>query len=126
MTHQDAETTAKDALDPQVLDGLATLDPGGKGRLVQRVLSTYQSSLARLGQQVSDASSAGDPAAIRMAAHTLKSSSASVGALVLSALCARVEQAARDGLEAELPGLVGQLLVEIARVQVAVQQLLVP
>ncbi|MBI3368308.1 MAG: Hpt domain-containing protein [Burkholderiales bacterium] len=126
MTHEDAGTADKDALDPQVLDGLATLDPGGKGRLVQRVLSTYQSSLARLSQQLADASAASDPAALRMAAHTLKSSSASVGALALSALCARAEQAARDGHDAELPGLVGQLLSEIGRVQVAVQQLLAP
>ncbi len=47
--------------------------------------------------------------ALRVIAHTLKSSSASVGALELSALCADVEARLRDqrveGVEAQLDAL---------------------
>jgi HPt (histidine-containing phosphotransfer) domain-containing protein len=54
-----------------------------------------------------------DPQALRHAAHTLKSSSASVGALTLSSLCASIEARVRDGqlegLEADLAALVAEV-----------------
>lgn len=40
---------------------------------------------------------AADPAAIVRPAHTLKSSSASVGAMRLSAICRAIEEAGREG-----------------------------
>lgn len=57
-------------------------------------------------------------------AHTLKSSSASVGALSLSALCSAAEQAVREGDLDALPALLDSLESEAARVDVAVSQLL--
>lgn len=112
------------ALDAQALAGLSMLDPTGTNKLVERVLSTYQGSLARLLQQMSEARQRGDHAAIRLAAHTLKSSSASIGALDLSRLCATTEQAVREGQVDAVPGLVEDLQAEARRVDRAVQELL--
>jgi HPt (histidine-containing phosphotransfer) domain-containing protein len=93
-------------LDAQTLAKLHELDPSGKAGLVQRVLTTYTHSLARLLAQLHAARAANDPQALRHVAHTLKSSSASVGALQLSALCADIERRLRegqtDGLDAQL------------------------
>jgi HPt (histidine-containing phosphotransfer) domain-containing protein len=84
-------------LDAQALARLQDLDPHGHAGLVQRVLATYTLSLQRLLDQLTVARTAGDCDGMRHAAHTLKSSSASVGALELSALCAQVEAGLRAG-----------------------------
>lgn len=93
-------------LDPQALQHLSELDPTGQSRLVQRVLQAFQASVARLRPQFEAARASGDRAALRLVAHTLKSSSASIGAKHLSQLCAQIEAAIRlethDGLETDL------------------------
>lgn len=105
-------------LDPQALARLHELDPTGQSGLVQRVLATYRQSLQRLLEQLRSARDAGDRDAIRHAAHTLKSSSASVGALALAGLCAQVEAGLRsgDGDAAEGAALLDRLLAEGDRV----------
>ena len=111
-------------LDAQALAGLTMLDPTGANRLVQRVLSTYDTSLARLLQQIDEGQQRADAAAVRLAAHTLKSSSASIGALDLSRLCAAAEQAIRDGNLDAVPSIVQGLQAEARRVALAVQAML--
>lgn len=111
-------------LDEQALAGLRQLDPTGANQLMPRVLATYRASLARLLGQMRAARQQSDTAAIRLATHTLKSSSASIGALALSALCGAAEQAARDGRIEALPPLLDQLEAEAANVDAAVLQLL--
>lgn len=117
-------TPGEVVLDPVALANLAQLDPTGANRLLQRVLTTYRSSMSRLLAQLAQARSNGDPAAMRLVAHTLKSSSASVGALVLSALCGDAERALREGRLDAVPALLDQMVAESAKVDVAVLQLL--
>ncbi|MEO5735096.1 MAG: Hpt domain-containing protein [Rubrivivax sp.] len=85
--------TAPLALDAAALGRLRELDPSGKRGVVRLILSAYETSLRRarteLSAQVGDA----DPKILFLIAHTLKSSSASVGALDLSAVCAEIEAA---------------------------------
>ena len=111
-------------LDAQSLAVLHQLDPDGANQLVPRVMRTYRSSSARLLGQLTLARERDDVASLRLVTHTLKSSSASVGALELSALCATAEQAVRDGHLEVLPLLLDQLEAEAAKVDIAVLQLL--
>ena len=111
-------------LDAEALANLAQLDPTGANRLMQRVLTTYRSSMARLLAQLAQARAQPDPASQRLVAHTLKSSSASVGALLLSQLCGDAERALREGRLDDVPALLDQLVIEAAKVDVAVLQLL--
>jgi hypothetical protein len=111
-------------LDAASLAALQQLDPTGASRLVMRVMTTYRSSLARLLAQLTLARERDDTASLRLVTHTLKSSSASVGALDLSALCGTAEQAVRDGRLDVLPSLLDQLEAEAVRVDAAVLQLL--
>lgn len=91
-------------LDPQALGRLRELDPRGENRLLERVLKAFETSVARLAPQLEESRRSGDRAGIRHVAHTLKSSSASIGALTLSHRCAEVEAMIR--LEStELPDL---------------------
>jgi len=93
-------------LDSTALARLRELDPSGKAGLLNRVLHAYTQSLERMLAQWRTARSMSDAALMRHIAHTLKSSSASVGALGLSMLCTEVEARLRDG---PLEGLEAQL-----------------
>ena len=94
-------------LDPAVIDAdalrrLAELDPTGANRLLQRVFQAFESSVLRMLPQLQSALDSGDMPGVRHVAHTLKSSSASMGAIKLSRLCAEIETMVRvekvDGL----------------------------
>jgi HPt (histidine-containing phosphotransfer) domain-containing protein len=106
-------------LDAAALDRLHQLDPGNRSGLVKRVLQTYCESLDRLLVQWHAARAAGDANAMRALAHTLKSSSASVGALALSALCADVEARLRDHQRDDIEPKLDALAGEAARIRAA-------
>jgi len=112
-------------LDAQALDALRQLDPDGRAGLLARVLDTYRASLERLLRQLDEALARADAPAMRLAVHTLKSSSASIGARCLSQLCADAELALRDGRLDDAGALLVQLRSESGQVDRAVQQLLV-
>jgi len=101
------------ALDAEALGRLTALDPLGESRLLERVLNAFQASAARLAPQLEAGRSAADWNAVGLVAHTLKSSSASIGALALSALCAQVEAAVRlgatTGLDADIFAMAAEL-----------------
>lgn len=86
-------------LDAASVQRLRELDPDGRNGLIARILDTFVESLARHAREFAQARAAGDREALRRIAHTLKSSSASVGALELSRTCADVERRVRDGDE---------------------------
>jgi HPt (histidine-containing phosphotransfer) domain-containing protein len=96
-------------LDPEALERLAELDPTGKNRLVERVFQAFESSTQRLMPQLHAALSAGDHAGVRHVAHTLKSSSASIGAIKLSQLCAEIESMIRLESLDDLPDRIGRM-----------------
>ena len=63
----------------------------------KRVFETFEKSVSRLLDQSEQAASNGDAAALRIAAHALKSASANVGAYELSRLSRELEIFARGG-----------------------------
>ena len=116
-------------LDAAALARLATLDPTGQGRLLERVLTAFRVSADRLVPQLDAAQLSDDRPAIRLVAHTFKSSSASIGALALSRCCAQVETAIRevapgDDLPASLNADLAALRQELASALQAIERLL--
>jgi HPt (histidine-containing phosphotransfer) domain-containing protein len=111
-------------LDEASLQRLRELDPLGENRVVERVLRAFEASLIRLLPQSAQALEQGDQEALRHVVHTLKSSSASVGALELSRGCGEIENRLRlqqlDGLDQRL----AVLQAEGGRVLAAVRGLL--
>jgi HPt (histidine-containing phosphotransfer) domain-containing protein len=93
-------------LDAGALQRRRELDPTGANRLLERVFQAFEASAARLLPQMHEAHRAGDHAGVRHVVHTLKSSSASIGAIKLSQLCAEIEAMIRletlDGLTARI------------------------
>ena len=111
-------------LDADALQRLRELDPSGKSRLLERVLRAFESSAGRLMLQFSDARKHGDMAAIRHVVHTLKSSSASIGALSLARICAEIEASIRAGSLSDLPPQLDAMDRELAAVLQAVTPML--
>jgi HPt (histidine-containing phosphotransfer) domain-containing protein len=113
-------------LDADALDRLRELDPTGTSRLMERVLRAFHSSASRLAQQFREARASGDMQGIRHVAHTLKSSSASIGALALARLCAEIETSVRAEAFAALPERLDAMDRELAAVLQAVTPMLSP
>lgn len=110
-------------LDDEALRRLAELDPTGANHLLERVFRAFEASTLRLIPQLNDAHRTGDRAGVRHVAHTLKSSSASIGAIKLAQLCAEIETMIRldtlDGLTSHIE----QMIRETSHVIQALRQM---
>jgi HPt (histidine-containing phosphotransfer) domain-containing protein len=115
-------TTKNGPLDEGALARLRELDPQGANGLLPRVIRAYFDSLAKLLPELEAARGpVPDFDKLRQVAHTLKSSSASLGALELSQRCAQVELLARErrgeGLDGEIEAMLAG--IEAARTALA-------
>lgn len=102
-----SDTTSK--INPEAIESIRRLQRPGKPDLVGRVLDIY---LARTPEAIATmrlAMETDDATALREEAHSLKSSSAYVGAYSLSQCCARIEQATGEGRLHELQNLVDEI-----------------
>jgi signal transduction histidine kinase/CheY-like chemotaxis protein/HPt (histidine-containing phosphotransfer) domain-containing protein len=84
-------------LDGRVLDDLRRLQRHGRPSLIRRAISHYLESSPQLLVALREGAETGDLAVLERASHTLKSASASIGALTVSAHCRALEVAARGG-----------------------------
>ena len=109
-------------LDREALARLTELDPKGENKLLERVLRAFQTSAARLMPQLEAARLSGDRATVRLVAHTLKSSSASIGALKLSQVCAQVEGLIRSESAEDLDPLLHTMRSELDAALSAIQR----
>ena len=102
-------------LDPAIVEPLRRNKPDLWRRLVGIYLRTTPASLEAL----ETALSASDCAALQMTAHTLKSSSANMGAAGLSDLCRRLEAAAGQANLESAPDLIAEIQSEYGMVSTA-------
>jgi signal transduction histidine kinase/CheY-like chemotaxis protein len=111
-------------LDAGALARLHELDPLGENQLLVRVIKAFETSAGRLVPQLQDACRAADTATVRHVAHTLKSSSASIGAVKLSQICAEIETGIRTNQLDNLDDRVDSMCAEIEIVLHALRRLL--
>jgi HPt (histidine-containing phosphotransfer) domain-containing protein len=111
-------------LDAATLVALQQLDPEGQRGFLVKVLQAYLRSLERHLAALDEAQAVGDLRRAGEQAHGLKSSSASVGALALSAACAEVERRARAGDTTALGAPLRAIAAEAARASAAVRAML--
>ncbi len=91
------------------------------GDEVDKIIAVYLEDAPRLIAQLERAAVGGDPIALRVAAHTLKSSSANVGASTLSEAARDLEEGARDGTLKKPEAMVARIVTEFAQVRSALQ-----
>ncbi|MGC9524970.1 MAG: CHASE4 domain-containing protein [Limnospira sp.] len=109
-------------LDPAVIRGLREIEA------LEEVVEMYLESAPQLLQTIDEALSLADAAALKQAAHSLKSTSGTLGAFGLSELCLELEMIGRRGVdagtpipEAEAREIYTRVEVELKRVRSAMQ-----
>ncbi|MEF8709045.1 MAG: response regulator [Candidatus Accumulibacter propinquus] len=83
--------------DPSVVQSLPMVADGSNPGFADRVLDLFVQNAVKLLAEIDDAANRGDAPALQRAAHTLKSSSATIGALALSEQAKRLELLLRAG-----------------------------
>ncbi len=105
------------AITPPVVDvNVLKALVGDDEAIISEFLHDYRLSAATIAAELRTAFTAGDTAAIVAAAHKLKSSSRSVGALALGELCAEMEQAGKDDQSTKLAALLPHFEAEMTAV----------
>ena len=110
---------AAEVLDRQVLGQLGALRANGKPDLLARTIHLYLVESPKLMQKLKQAAAASDAPEIVRSAHSLKSSSANVGATALSRYCGDIEASARRADTEEARRIFARLETEHGRVQSA-------
>ncbi len=91
------DSTPADSIDWSVLDAFRALQRPGSPDIRQRLITVYLDSSPALISAIKDALQGADGQGLTQAAHSLKSSSMSVGAVALGAFCADLEQRGKAG-----------------------------
>jgi len=110
-------------IDPQAIDNLRSLNPGDNDSFLREITGIFLEDtplrLAELDQSIVS----GDVAKFTRAAHSIKGSSANLGALALRAVAEKLENEARTHGISGLSALVQQLKDEFIRAENALAQL---
>jgi CheY-like chemotaxis protein/HPt (histidine-containing phosphotransfer) domain-containing protein len=107
-----ASPAEKKPVDVSILESLV----GNDAAVVSEFLHDFRVSSARTAMDLRTACEGGQPAPAAAAAHKLKSSARSVGALALGELCAEMEQAGKAGDMDALKELLPRFELELASV----------
>jgi signal transduction histidine kinase/CheY-like chemotaxis protein/HPt (histidine-containing phosphotransfer) domain-containing protein len=109
-------------LDPEAFAALKALEDDTDHTFLLEVVEQFVQDAAVHVATLQAAAATGDVMALERAAHTLKSTSASVGALGMAALCRALQELGRAGSVAGAALYAEQLVGEFARVQQALAQ----
>jgi HPt (histidine-containing phosphotransfer) domain-containing protein len=111
------------ALDEAALAVLWGFDASSGDGFMARICDSYLGSLASMRDKLKQAQAQQDWPDMQFAAHTLKTPSQHVGAVLLARLCTDIERLLREGQTAEALRLLPACLAEIPRVERAVRGL---
>jgi signal transduction histidine kinase/DNA-binding response OmpR family regulator/HPt (histidine-containing phosphotransfer) domain-containing protein len=104
-------------IDRGIWEDILSIEQSSSPGLLNRVLSIYVQSSEDAVARLKEATFGKNLAELCAVAHSLKSSSATVGAMNLSWLCAEMEQKIREGREKRLDGLLDQIEAEYLSVR---------
>jgi HPt (histidine-containing phosphotransfer) domain-containing protein len=108
-------------LSENALGMLRGLEDDENPGIVQRVMSLFLERTPDQLEALRRAGEVGDTNSIRTASHTLKSASAVIGAMSLSACCAKLETLARDGSVDEAMPLIEDIISEYETIRPSVE-----
>jgi len=112
-------------LDSTVLDSYRSIQQAGEPDIIRKLVAIFLEHSPLVVREMSEASAAKDFERLWKLAHSLKSSSASVGALELSRLCEKMEIMGRSGQTAELPAMTAAVQQAFSLASDALQPFLV-
>jgi CheY-like chemotaxis protein/HPt (histidine-containing phosphotransfer) domain-containing protein len=110
------------ALDAEAFTALKALSEGDDPAFVLSIIAAFIQDTPVHLDTLQQAAQAADATALERAAHTLKASSASVGACGMAELCLALQRLGRAGSTTGALTLVAQLVLEFDRVRQALEQ----
>jgi PAS domain S-box-containing protein len=108
-------------LDRRVLNSLRQMAGTKAATILRQIIEHYREDAPQRLQDIRDAVAAGDAQSLRQSAHSLRSSSANLGAMNLSHLCKELEMIGRAGTTTGGPEWLAQVEAEYEKVKVALQ-----
>jgi HPt (histidine-containing phosphotransfer) domain-containing protein len=121
MSHSE-ETGHSSLLDKKVLEDLRKLSADGHVNYLDRAISLYEKTSPQLVKSIHEAIARNEAQALFFAAHSLKSSSALLGATSLSSLCLKLENMGRNDAMHDAASLLQVLNEEFEGVLCALEQ----
>ncbi|MFB3766156.1 MAG: response regulator, partial [Methanotrichaceae archaeon] len=112
----------KPALDPVVVSELRELQMDGESDILEELGGLFVSRAPEKIKAMADAISKGNAEGLRREAHTLKSSSANIGALNLSEICKELELLGRSGILKNAKSIIESAEIEFERVKAALEE----
>lgn len=113
-------------IDPQAIENLRALNPGDNDEFLREITGIFLEDTPLRIAELDQSLAAGDVPKFVRAAHSIKGSSANLGAMALRSVAEKLEQQARkDGVNAGA-ALVADIKAEFARAQVELTKLIQP
>ena len=109
-------------IDQSVLDVIRDMEDEDDPDMLAEIIGLYLDKSAGLLQSLQSAIDNKDAESLRVAAHTLKSSSANVGARVLADLCRQLEEMGRSGCVDNAANTLHQVFDEYRKVESALSE----
>ncbi|MBL3529593.1 MAG: response regulator [gamma proteobacterium endosymbiont of Lamellibrachia anaximandri] len=106
-----AQADGAGSLDQMALDKIRALQRPGAPDLLGKVIGIYLDTTPGLMEKIKDMAVTGDADNLHKAAHSLKSSSANLGAMQLSSICKDLEAIGREGKIQKAQPLIESLMV---------------
>ena len=103
-----------DVVDWSVLDSLKVLQKPGRPDMCRTLMKAYLDSIPPLMERTREAVSASDSDALRNTAHSMKSSSLAIGAVIFGKTCAELELLGKTNTLEEVPELLRRAEKELA------------
>lgn len=102
-------------IDDSILESYRSLQDEGQPDVVTEFIDGFLEDLPVRADRLRQAVDSKNPTELKSAAHALKGSAGSVGAVVVAGLCAQIEAIGRSGSAAGTEEILVQLEPEIAR-----------
>lgn len=112
-------------IDPQSIENLRALNPDDQDEFLREIVTIYLEDTPQRLAELDQSLATGDVAKFTRAAHSVKGSSANLGAMVVRSVAEQLEQQSKQGLD-HVSDLLANLKTEFARAQTELTKLLAP
>jgi len=122
LTAPDEEEDTGELLEQGALNKIRALQRPGSPNILGKIINLYLENSPDLMQSIIESIDRGDSSSLQEAAHSLKSSSANLGAVKLAELCKELEHMGREGQAGSAGSLVDRIKVEDKLTQAALKE----
>lgn len=113
-------------IDPQSIESLRELNPGDGDEFLREIIAIYLEDTPHRVAELEQSLAAGDRPKFTRAAHSIKGSSANVGAMTVRVVAETLEHESQRAGLGDVAALISQLKQEFARAQFELARIAAP